>query len=1118
MVGPLIAGIATGFAQASQRREASNARAAELLAKQQEAQKDRNLRIELSEADIINRTEINQQNIASRKEISKNELKVRTDEIKDRQKQAEERQLAIIGNEALKTIRKLAQNTSGGKVNVNTFSAKQIEGLKSIGVNPDTNGFLVFKQEREANLQEKDDNQSLKTKEALIKGFIHPDLVGKHVFERILKDKGMKITPTNIANVKSNLLIKYKKDNDLRKIVEMKKADPTAESYTDKTGNLSFYKPPKLNNPNNIPELANIGAMDAKDRSRILNNPNNSTGLLYSNLLKYETAIKNAGKDGKTELKKQLQNKAKQLLSDSYSNFKNSMAKSGNIFKIENNNGNTSIFELNDTVSENLTNLTKLFTNVDQNNTLTNNNASVPPTKSMEDKVKHVANITGLSLEQAKLKLKNGDLTVKKYDPDGLVVDSGDSRPPQTTVDPNEKPKPLITVTTVNNENQVKIEPLPDDMILTEEGPFSETQIETYTDEKGNEEVVAMFPTPKLMNTRKLDNIMYYDDAVNVFGLEYFNNKPPKQLEEYNKMKPLYPLITRTITNPEDSENYNKLASLIPAVFNLKNKDGKINSNDVNSAIELLSQKQILDKYKGKASTQIINGKVVTIRPQLQKVSLSEMNKTGSAYNKIRMKLRDIDDKQIEVRSMSERYANNTRSLGAIDLILNQIKDIEDGNSGKIAVFKTMLDELIADPNIASNTEFAKSLGATLQTISEKGYETQTDAASLGTLIVQKTQDFFKAFGLISGKLQAQLSSAKASIGTFESEFDKANDGITTSRLKETERYVAEKVKLYDSKIKTANEAAQKAKEVGNYKEVLKQQAIAHQQYLLAKNDMTKVTLTYTFAGMVQGESGGRAISNEDFAILYRALWGGAGGNTARGSFDSLNEVLRDIEIRNTIALKNVELKESVSINREMVKVSRALMKRKYAELYEESKSFSLLRESGISTETPLEQQNNNMSDKLPNIINKINGDRTSGDQGLSDESIKREGKKFNIMFANIQNKFPNRIVKEVSGQGNQIIRYGVKFEDLGPEQQKDVFKKTAKLIVSTIYKNNALNNSVFNMFKKYEFNNVNLADTLVAFKQGTYRTSPNKDKYEALLTNVISHIYNTKPIPPVKN
>ena len=38
MVGPLIAGIATGFAQASQRREASNARAAELLAKQQEAQ------------------------------------------------------------------------------------------------------------------------------------------------------------------------------------------------------------------------------------------------------------------------------------------------------------------------------------------------------------------------------------------------------------------------------------------------------------------------------------------------------------------------------------------------------------------------------------------------------------------------------------------------------------------------------------------------------------------------------------------------------------------------------------------------------------------------------------------------------------------------------------------------------------------------------------------------------------------------------------------------------------------------------------------------------------------------------------------------------------------------
>lgn len=44
-----------------------------------------------------------------------------------------------------------------------------------------------------------------------------------------------------------------------------------------------------------------------------------------------------------------------------------------------------------------------------------------------------------------------------------------------------------------------------------------------------------------------------------------------------------------------------------------------------------------------------------------------------------------------------------------------------------------------------------------------------------------------------------------------------------------------------------------------------------------ANKTLYAITLTYQFAGMVQGGSGGRAISNEDFEHLYAALWGGSG-------------------------------------------------------------------------------------------------------------------------------------------------------------------------------------------------------------------------------------------------
>jgi len=77
-------------------------------------------------------------------------------------------------------------------------------------------------------------------------------------------------------------------------------------------------------------------------------------------------------------------------------------------------------------------------------------------------------------------------------------------------------------------------------------------------------------------------------------------------------------------------------------------------------------------------------------------------------------------------------------------------------------------------------------------------------------------------------------------------------------------------------------------------------QAIARGEML-----MLRTSMTYYYAGLVQGESGGRAISNEDFQNIYNALWsGGVGGHLAKGALIQLEATLSGIK-RRAEALKD---------------------------------------------------------------------------------------------------------------------------------------------------------------------------------------------------------------------
>ena len=87
-----------------------------------------------------------------------------------------------------------------------------------------------------------------------------------------------------------------------------------------------------------------------------------------------------------------------------------------------------------------------------------------------------------------------------------------------------------------------------------------------------------------------------------------------------------------------------------------------------------------------------------------------------------------------------------------------------------------------------------------------------------------------------------------------------------------------------------------------------------------------KVSMTYFYAGLVQGESGGRAISNEDFDKIWNALWGGGlAGPWAKGSFDTLQKTINNIIRRSENDSKFIGYgpKGDMSLSDYMIKLDR---------------------------------------------------------------------------------------------------------------------------------------------------------------------------------------------------
>lgn len=206
---------------------------------------------------------------------------------------------------------------------------------------------------------------------------------------------------------------------------------------------------------------------------------------------------------------------------------------------------------------------------------------------------------------------------------------------------------------------------------------------------------------------------------------------------------------------------------------------------------------------------------------------------------------------------------------------------------------------------VLSNPEFLRRFGLPANTFTDiqesrrilqrEGALQAGEAEQSVNVFLQSMEDIFKAVkkgGKVIGSgiadflfgREAQASTIGKDITSENfkgSQIDGENDYKTRRLLKGIENARVEQVALFQNRmavlqgeLSAKNLTKQKRREL---------QLEVTKEFLKAKTAALKISLTYHFAGLVQGESGGRAISNEDFQIIFRALFGnGVSGQSCK--------------------------------------------------------------------------------------------------------------------------------------------------------------------------------------------------------------------------------------------
>jgi hypothetical protein len=289
---------------------------------------------------------------------------------------------------------------------------------------------------------------------------------------------------------------------------------------------------------------------------------------------------------------------------------------------------------------------------------------------------------------------------------------------------------------------------------------------------------------------------------------------------------------------------------------------------------------------------------------------------------------------------------------------------------------------------------------------------------------------------------------------------------------------------------------------------------------------------------MVQGESGGRAISNEDYAILYRAIWGGSGGPSALGSFKRLKETVDFLRERNEKGIKYADYKNGQNISNRMIRYNRAIRRQSPSTSndVEESELFSLSKE--LSGQVQSDANVSKTIDRIyyPRSLSKVRlGNKDSNitdiNRDANPEATRRLKSRFARYVGNPLLKILPPIKREERKGSNRIART-ITFNRLDEKQRNKILNDGKQALIKQLVLNGTIRQSIFDELNRFGSsdtvrlgdaiaNNFEYRTTGAAYNQNKNDPSLEKDfniarsKYTSrqknLLDNIIIEMYNNR-------
>lgn len=382
-----------------------------------------------------------------------------------------------------------------------------------------------------------------------------------------------------------------------------------------------------------------------------------------------------------------------------------------------------------------------------------------------------------------------------------------------------------------------------------------------------------------------------------------FNN-----YERYKKAE-LYKTLSNVTQNAEPDEVL-KLKKIIGEQFDFSDNSIK----DKNKAVDAAVMNAVLTEIKYRSSEKLKqkyrNGQLVTIM-----TSLSQRTQANFT-NEDRDLLKNM-------QSQAQKIGVTMNLIGSYESDVKKIRDLTVAlNGDDTRVLSAVIDYMENTPEFKSgDPKFLTSIGHTAQTWAAQGTGINigtsiSDYHITKNRIIQKITDgistakevlgstFFNTNVIKSKKYDPRMAGLyRGTARNFASGHDTKKDYMTQNTLIELEKEAkAKRVTFVNTLTRLEGESKALSGLPADHVDRVRKRAEIYKTYLQARLYSNRISLTYYYAGLVQGESGGRAISNEDFQVLFRALWqGGVGDRLGLAGVSIMKDVVTGLKEKNTL-------------------------------------------------------------------------------------------------------------------------------------------------------------------------------------------------------------------------